>query len=51
MGRTAEAKEALEKAIRIAPAEFDSWVRGYVLKRHPGLRPEVRSLLTMACAS
>jgi len=40
MGRTAEAKDALEKAIAIAPAGFDSWVRGYVLERHPGLRPE-----------
>ena len=40
MGRTAEARDALEKAIAIAPAGFDSWVRGYVLERHPGLRPE-----------
>jgi adenylate cyclase len=40
MGRTAEAKEALEKAIAIAPARFDSYVRGDDLKRHPGLRPE-----------
>ena len=40
MGRTAEAKEALEKAIAIAPALFDSWVRGHVLKRHPAVRPE-----------
>ena len=36
MGRTAEANEALEKAIPIAPEQFDSVVRG----RHPGLRPE-----------
>jgi adenylate cyclase len=40
MGRTAEPKEALEKAIAIAPAVFDSYVRGYVLERHPALRPE-----------
>ena len=40
MGRTAEAKEALEKAIAIAPEQFDSVVRGYVRGRHPGLRPE-----------
>ena len=40
MGRTVEAKEALEKAIAIAPALFDSYVRGYVLERHPALRPE-----------
>ena len=40
MGRTAEAKEALEKAITIAPAQFDSFVRGYVRERYPGLRPE-----------
>ena len=33
-------KEALEKAITIAPAQFDGFVRGYVLERHPGLRPE-----------
>jgi adenylate cyclase len=40
MGRTAEAKEALEKAIAIAPALFDGYVRGYVRGRHPGLRLE-----------
>jgi adenylate cyclase len=40
LGRTAEAKEALEKAIAIAPERFDSFARGYVRKRHPGLRPE-----------
>src|SRR6516164_160723 len=40
MGRTAEAKEALEKAIAIAPALFDSYVRGHVLKRYPGVRSE-----------
>ena len=40
IGRTAEAKEALEKAIAIAPAQFDSFVRGYVRERYPGLRPE-----------
>ena len=34
MGRTAEAKEALEKAIAIAP------LRGGVRERYPGLRPE-----------
>jgi adenylate cyclase len=39
-GGTAEAKEALEKAIKIAPARFDNWVRGYVRERHPALRPE-----------
>ena len=33
-------KEALEKAITIAPAQFDGFVRGYVLERHPGLRRE-----------
>ena len=32
MGRTEEAKEALEKAFAIAPAVFDSYVRG----RFPG---------------
>jgi adenylate cyclase len=36
VGRTAEAKEALEKAIAIAPEQVDSHVRG----RPPGLRPE-----------
>jgi len=40
LGRTAEAKEALEKAIKITPARFDNWVRGYVRERHPALRPE-----------
>ena len=40
MGRTAEAKEALEKAITIAPAVFDSYARWYVLELHPALRPE-----------
>ncbi len=40
MGRTAEAKEALEKAIAIAPALFDSYVRWYVPERYPALRPE-----------
>jgi adenylate cyclase len=40
MGRTAEAKEALEKAITMAPARFDNFVRGYVRGRYPGLRPE-----------
>ena len=40
MGRTAEAKEALEKAIAIALERFDSFARGYVRRRHPGLRPE-----------
>ena len=34
MGRTAEAEEALEKVIAIAPA------RGDVRERYPGLRPE-----------
>jgi adenylate cyclase len=37
MGRTAEAKEVLEKAIAIAPAWFDAYIRGHV--RAPG-RPE-----------
>jgi adenylate cyclase len=40
IGRTAEAKEALEKAITIAPAQFDSFVRKYAPERLPGLRPE-----------
>ncbi len=40
MGRTAAAKEALEKAIAIAPGRFDSFVRGYVRGGNPGLRPE-----------
>ena len=43
MGRTAEAKEALEKAIAIAPERFDNFVCGYVRRRHPGLRPEDHS--------
>jgi adenylate cyclase len=36
MGRTTEAKEALEKAIAIAPAAFDMYVNGRV----PWMRPE-----------
>jgi adenylate cyclase len=36
LGRTAEAKEALEKAIAIAPAAFDMYVRDQV----PWMRPE-----------
>ena len=36
MGRTAEAKEALEKNIAIAPGALDAFVRGGVLR----LRPE-----------
>ena len=36
LGRTAEAKEALEKAITIAPASFDMFVR----QRVPWHRPE-----------
>jgi hypothetical protein len=36
LGRTAEAKEALEKAIAVAPALFDMYVR----KRVPWHRPE-----------
>jgi adenylate cyclase len=36
MGRTAEAKEALERAIAIAPGSFDMYVRGRV----PWMRPE-----------
>jgi adenylate cyclase len=36
MGRTTEAKEALEKATANAPERFDRFVR----ERHPGLRPE-----------
>jgi len=36
LGRTAEAKEALEKAIAIAPAAFDMYVRDRV----PWMRPE-----------
>jgi adenylate cyclase len=35
MGRTAEAKEALEKAIAIAAGSFDIYVRGRV----PWMRP------------
>ena len=40
LGRTAEAKDALEKAISIAPAAVDSYARGYVGEHHPWLRPE-----------
>ena len=36
IGRTAEAKEALEKAIAVAPASFDTFVR----RRVPWHRPE-----------
>ncbi len=36
LGRTEEAKEALEKAIAIAPAAFDMYVR----ERVPWMRPE-----------
>ena len=36
LGRTAEAKEALEKAIGIVPASFDMYVR----QRVPWMRPE-----------
>jgi adenylate cyclase len=36
LGRTAEAKEALQKAISLAPAAFDMYVR----KRVPWFRPE-----------
>ena len=36
LGRTAEAKEALDKAISLAPAAFDMYVR----KRVPWFRPE-----------
>ena len=36
LGRTAEAKEVLEKAISLAPAAFDMYVR----KRVPWFRPE-----------
>ena len=36
LGRTAEAKEALERAIEIAPASFDQHVR----QRMPWHRPE-----------
>ena len=36
LGRTEEAKEALEKAISIAPGSFDMYVRGRV----PWMRPE-----------
>ena len=36
LGRTAEAKEALERAIEIAPASFDMYVR----RRMPWHRPE-----------
>ena len=30
----------VQEAITIAPAQFDGFVRGYVLERHPGLRRE-----------
>ena len=40
MGRTAEAKEALERHLAIAPEQFDNFVRGYVVERYPGVRPE-----------
>jgi adenylate cyclase len=40
IGRSAEAKEALEKAIAIAPERLDGWVRGLVRGRYPVLRPE-----------
>jgi adenylate cyclase len=36
IGRTAEAKEALEKAIAVAPASFDTFVR----RRVPWNRPK-----------
>jgi adenylate cyclase len=36
MGRTAEAREALAKAIAVAPASFDMYVRNRV----PWMRPE-----------
>jgi adenylate cyclase len=36
MGRSKEAKKALEKAIAVAPASFDMYVRGRV----PWMRPE-----------
>jgi adenylate cyclase len=36
LGRTEEAKEALEKAIAVLPASFETYVRGRV----PWMRPE-----------
>ena len=36
LGRTAEAKEALDKAVSLAPAAFDMYIR----KRVPWFRPE-----------
>jgi adenylate cyclase len=42
MGRTAEAKEAREKAIAIAPAVFDAYVHWY----YPGVRPEDHAHMT-----
>jgi len=39
LGRTAEAREALEKAIAIAPASFDMYVR----RRVPWHRPEAHA--------
>jgi adenylate cyclase len=36
LGRTEEAREALEKAIAVAPASFDIYVRNRV----PWMRPE-----------
>jgi adenylate cyclase len=43
MGRTAEAKEVLEKAIAIAPATFDAYIRGHV--RVPGRREDDAHML------
>jgi class 3 adenylate cyclase len=40
LGRTAEAKDALEKAISIGPSAVDSYARGYVGEHYPWLRPE-----------
>ena len=40
MGRTAEAKEALEKVIAIAPERLENFVHGNVRERYPTLRPE-----------
>ncbi len=45
MGRTAEAKEALEQAIAIAPGSFDMYVRGRV----PWMRPEDHATCSTAC--
>src|SRR5437870_12756521 len=46
LGRTAEAKEALDKAVSLAPAAFDMYIR----KRVPWFRPEDHAHLSRDCA-